>query len=208
MIEIIFHIDKYLDIVIKNFGNWSYLLLFIIIFGETGLVIAPLLPGDSLLFAVGTFSALGSLNLFWLLIILSAAAIIGDSVNYAFGKFLGKKIIQKGNNRFFKKEYLDRTHKFYEKHGGKTIILARFLPIIRTFAPFVAGVGAMNYGKFFIYNVVGGLLWVAIFVSGGYYFGNIPVIRENFFITILVIIAISVVPVAIEFWKHKFSGRS
>ena len=208
MIEIIFHIDKYLDIVIKNFGNWSYLLLFIIIFGETGLVIAPLLPGDSLLFAVGTFSALGSLNLFWLLIILSAAAIIGDSVNYAFGKFLGKKIIQKGNNHFFKKEYLDRTHKFYEKHGGKTIILARFLPIIRTFAPFVAGVGAMSYGKFFIYNVIGGLLWVAIFVLGGYYFGNIPVIRENFFITILVIIAISVVPVAIEFWKHKFSGRS
>jgi membrane-associated protein len=183
-------------------------LLFIIIFGETGLVIAPLLPGDSLLFAVGTFSALGSLNLFWLLIILSAAAIIGDSVNYAFGKFLGKKIIQKGSDRFFKKEYLERTHKFYEKYGGKTIILARFLPIIRTFAPFVAGVGAMSYGKFFIYNVIGGLLWVAIFVLGGYYFGNIPVIRENFFITILVIIAISVVPVAIEFWKHKFSGRS
>jgi membrane-associated protein len=208
MIEIIFHIDKYLDIVIKNFGNWSYLLLFIIIFGETGLVIAPLLPGDSLLFAVGTFSALGSLNLFWLLIILSAAAIIGDSVNYAFGKFLGKKIIQKGSNRFFKKEYLERTHKFYEKYGGKTIILARFLPIIRTFAPFVAGVGAMSYGKFFIYNVIGGLLWVAIFVLGGYYFGNIPVIRENFFITILVIIAISVVPVVIEFWKHKFSRRS
>jgi membrane-associated protein len=208
MIEIIFHIDKYLDIVIKNFGNWSYLLLFVVIFGETGLVIAPILPGDSLLFAVGAFSALGSLSLFWLFMILTAAAIIGDSFNYAFGKFLGKKILQKGDHWFFKKEHLERTHKFYEKHGGKTIILARFLPIIRTFAPFVAGIGAMSYGRFFIYNVVGGLLWVAIFMLGGYYFGNIPVIRENFFITILVIIAISTVPVAIEFWKHRPSKRS
>ena len=203
MIEIIFHIDKYLDLIIRNYGNWSYLVLFIIIFAETGLVVTPFLPGDSFLFAVGAFSALGSFNLSWLFIILASAAIIGDTVNYAFGKFLGEKIILKGNHRFFKKEHLERTHKFYEKHGGKTIILARFIPIIRTFAPFVAGLGEMSYCKFLVYNVTGALLWVAIFVSGGYYFGNIPIIRENFFITILVIMAISLVPVVIEFLRHR-----
>ena len=203
MIEIIFHIDKYLDLIIRNYGNWSYLVLFIIIFAETGLVVTPFLPGDSFLFAVGAFSALGSFNLSWLFIILASAAIIGDTVNYAFGKFLGEKIILKGNHRFFKKEHLERTHKFYEKHGGKTIILARFIPIIRTFAPFVAGIGEMSYCKFLIYNVTGALLWVAIFVLGGYYFGNVPIIRENFFITILVIMAISLVPVVIEFLRHR-----
>ena len=203
MIEIIFHIDKYLDLIIRNNGNWSYLVLFIIIFAETGLVVTPFLPGDSFLFAVGAFSALGSFNLSWLFIILASAAIIGDTVNYAFGKFLGEKIILKGNHRFFKKEHLERTHKFYEKHGGKTIILARFIPIIRTFAPFVAGIGEMSYCKFLIYNVTGALLWVAIFVLGGYYFGNVPIIRENFFITILVIMAISLVPVVIEFLRHR-----
>jgi membrane-associated protein len=193
MIEIIFHIDKYLDLVIRNYGNWSYLLLFIIIFAETGLVVTPFLPGDSLLFAVGALSALGSFNLLWLFMILVGAAIIGDTVNYAFGKLFGEKIIQKGNYRFFKKEHLERTHKFYERHGGKTIILARFIPIIRTFAPFVAGLGEMNYCKFFIYNVTGALLWI---------------IKDNFFITILVIMAISAIPVAIEFWKHRPSARS
>ncbi len=203
MIEIILHIDKYLDLIIRNFGQWSYLLLFIVIFAETGLVVIPFLPGDSLLFAVGAFAALGSFNLLWLFIVLAGAAIIGDTANYAFGKFLGERILRKGNHRFFKKEHLERTHKFYERHGGKTIILARFIPIIRTFAPFVAGIGEMSYCKFFIYNVTGALLWVAIFVLGGYYFGNIPVIRKNFFITILVIMALSAMPVAIEIWKHR-----
>jgi membrane-associated protein len=203
IIEIIIHIDRYLDLVIKSFGNWSYLLFFIIIFAETGLVITPFLPGDSLLFALGALGAIGSFNLLWLFITLVSAAIIGDSVNYSLGKLFGQKIILKGNYRFFKKEHIEKTHKFYEKHGGKAIILARFIPIIRTFAPFVAGVGEMSYCKFFIYNVTGALLWVSIFLLGGYYFGNAPVIKENFFIVILVIIALSVAPVAIEFWRHR-----
>jgi len=203
IIEIIIHIDRYLDLVIRSFGNWSYLLFFIIIFAETGLVITPFLPGDSLLFALGALGAIGSFNLLWLFIVLAGAAIIGDSVNYFLGKLFGQKIILKGNYRFFKKEHIEKTHKFYERHGGKAIILARFVPIIRTFAPFVAGVGEMSYCKFFIYNVVGALLWVSIFLLGGYYFGNAPVIRENFFIVILVIIALSVAPVAIEFWRHR-----
>lgn len=203
IVNIALHIDKYLNIVIQNFGNWSYLLLFGVIFLETGLVITPFLPGDSLLFAVGAFSALGSLNLLWFFITLSGAAILGDTVNYTLGKLLGEKIIKKGNHCFFKKEHLERTHKFYEKHGGKTIILARFIPIIRTFAPFVAGIGEMNYCKFFVYNVTGAILWVAVFLLGGYYFGNTPLIKENFFIAILAIMALSVVPVIVEFLRHR-----
>ena len=203
IIQIIIHVDKYLDLVIKNFGSWSYLLLFLVIFAETGLVITPFLPGDSLLFALGAFRAKGSFNILWLFIILTSAAIIGDSVNYALGKIFGEKIILKNNYRFFKKGHIDQTHKFYEKHGGKAIILARFIPIIRTFAPFVAGIGCMNYYKFFIYNVTGGILWVSIFVFGGYYFGNAPVVKDNFFIVILAIIAISLIPALIEFWKHR-----
>lgn len=201
------HIDKHLNTVIQNFGNWSYLLLFGVIFLETGFVIAPFLPGDSLLFAVGAFSALGSMNLLWFFIILSVAAIIGDSVNYTLGKLFGEKIVKK-ENLFFKKEYLDRTHKFYEKYGCKTIILARFLPIIRTFAPFAAGIGEMKYCKFFFYNVIGGILWVAIFLFGGYYFGNMPLIKENFFIAVLAIMALSVAPVVVEFLKHRKALRS
>jgi len=203
LIEIIVHIDKHLSLMIQNFGSWSYLVLFAVIFAETGLVITPFLPGDSLLFAAGTLSAVESFNLLWIFIVLSAAAIIGDTVNYTFGKFFGQKIILNSSNRFFKKEYVDRTHKFYEKHGGKTIILARFIPIIRTFAPFVAGVGKMSYYKFFIYNVIGGLLWVSLFVFGGYFFGNMPIVKNNFFVVILVIIVFSVLPIAIEFYKHK-----
>jgi membrane-associated protein len=199
VIEIVFHVDRHLGAVIQSFGNWTYLLLFGIIFAETGLVITPFLPGDSLLFAVGAFAAIGSFNLFWLLMVLAGAAIIGDSVNYAIGKFFGEEML---GHHFFKKEHVERTHRFYEKHGGKTIILARFIPIIRTFAPFVAGVGEMNYYKFLLYNVTGGLLWVALFVLGGYYFGNIKVVKENFSFVILAIIVLSVLPVAIEFWKH------
>jgi len=203
IIDIVIHVDKHLNVVIQNFGNWSYLLLFIIIFAETGLVVTPFLPGDSLLFAVGTFAAIGSLDILWLFVVIASAAIIGDSVNYAIGKFFGEKAFQKANSRLFRKEYLDRTHRFYEKYGGKTIILARFVPIVRTFAPFVAGVGRMSYGRFFLYNVVGGLLWVLIFMLGGYFFGNIPVIRKNFSIAIFVVILLSVLPIAIEFWKHR-----
>jgi len=208
LIEIVMHFDQHLDTIIRNCGNWSYLLIFGIIFAETGLVITPFLPGDSLLFVVGTLVATGSFNLFWLFMILASAAIIGDSVNYALGKFFGEKIILKGQNRFFKKEHIEKTHKFYEKYGGKTIILARFVPIIRTFAPFVAGVGEMSYFKFFAYNVIGGILWVAVFLFGGYYFGNVPFIKENFSIAIFAVIVISILPIAIEYYKHKRSKKS
>ena len=203
IIDVIVHLDRYLDVVIKNVGNWSYLVLFLIIFAETGLVIMPFLPGDSLLFVAGTFAALGSFDVKWLFVTLAGAAIIGDSVNYALGNLFGEKIILHGTGRFFKKEHVERTHRFYERHGGKTIILARFIPIIRTFAPFVAGIGKMSYSKFFIYNITGALLWVALFMLGGYYFGNMPVIKQNFSLVILAVILISFLPVAIELWKHR-----
>jgi len=171
-----------------NYGAWTYAVLFTVIFAETGFVITPFLPGDSLLFAVGALSALGEPSVFWLFIILSVAAILGDTINYWLGHFVGPKI------KFINKKYLERTQIFYEKHGGKTIILARFVPIVRTFAPFVAGIGKMNYGKFLTYNVVGGIFWVALFLLGGYYFGNIPFVKNNFEITILAIIFISILP--------------
>jgi len=202
-VEFILHLDKHLNVIIQNCGNWSYLLLFAIIFAETGLVVTPFLPGDSLLFAVGTFAGIGALNVMWLFVTLAAAAIIGDSVNYAVGKFFGERLLKKKDSRIFKKEYLDKTHAFYEKYGGKTIIIARFVPIVRTFAPFVAGVGSMSYAKFFAYNVAGGILWVALLVLAGYYFGNMPLIKNNFSIAIFVIIFLSILPGIIEYWRHK-----
>jgi membrane-associated protein len=203
-IELFIHLDKYLNVIIQNYGVWTYLLLFLIIFCETGLVVTPLLPGDSLLFAAGTFAALGSLEVGWLFVLLSVAAIAGDTVNYWIGHYVGPKVFSKEGVRFLNKEYLDRTHRFYEKHGGKTIILARFIPIIRTFAPFVAGIGRMTYGHFISYNVLGGLAWIAIFLFGGYYFGNIPVVKRNFTIVILAIIFISVLPGVIEFLNQRY----
>jgi len=202
-IEVFLHLDKYLDILIQNFGAWSYLLLFCIIFAETGLVVTPFLPGDSLLFAAGTLAALGSFKVGLLFAALALAAIIGDSVNYAAGKFLGERLFRNEKSRIFKKEYLKRTHKFYEKYGGKTIVIARFVPIIRTFAPFVAGVGEMSYLRFFIYNVAGGILWVAVFVLGGFYFGNMPLIKRNFSLAIFAIIFLSILPGVIEYWRHR-----
>ncbi len=204
LISFVLHIDKHLAEIIQYFGNWTYGILFAIIFCETGLVVTPFLPGDSLLFAVGTFAATGSFNIFWLTIILMVAAVIGDSVNYAIGKYFGHYLINhKMTARFIKKEYLDKTHSFYERHGGKTIILARFVPIVRTFAPFVAGIGEMSYIKFFSYNVIGGIVWVALFTLAGYFFGNIPIIRENFTIVIYIIIFISILPPIIEIWRHR-----
>lgn len=207
IVDFILHIDRHISIVIQNFGSWTYLLLFLIVFAETGLVVTPFLPGDSLLFTVGTFAAIGSLNIVWLFIILSSAAIIGDTVNYSAGKFLGRKAIEH-ETRFIKQEYIDKTQKFYDKYGAKTIVLARFVPIVRTFAPFVAGVGSMSYFRFLAYNLLGGILWVGILLSGGYFFGNIPIVRNNFSIAILLIIIISIMPMVIEFWRHYRQKRA
>ena len=197
LVDLFLHLDEHLSQIISQYGVWTHLILFFIVFCETGLVITPFLPGDSLLFAAGTFAALGSLDLWLIVVLLITAAIIGDTVNYWVGAYIGPRAFR-GDIRFMRREYLDRTHAFYEKHGGKTIILARFIPIIRTFAPFVAGVGAMSYPKFITYNVVGAVLWVGIFVLGGYFFGTIPVVRKNFTLVIMAIILISVMPVLLE----------
>jgi len=205
VIDFILHIDKHLNEIIQTYGTWTYLLLFMVIFVETGLVIMPFLPGDSLLFAAGAFAAQGSLNVVVLFVLLSFAAILGDTVNYWIGHYIGPKAFS-GNVRFLKKEHLDRTHAFYEKHGGKTIILARFIPIIRTFAPFVAGIGEMTYSHFIVYNVVGGVMWVALFTFGGYFFGNLPFVKDNFFIVIITIIVISVLPAVVEVVRDRIKG--
>ena len=201
--DILLNLDKHLDLVIRNYGFWTYGIFFLIIFLETGLVVTPFLPGDSLLFAGGTFAALGSLDAKWLVIFLSIAAIAGDTLNYWIGYTVGPKVFSKEKSRFLNKEYLHRTHQFYEKYGGKTIILARFIPIIRTFAPFVAGVGSMTYGRFITYNIVGGIGWVVILVFGGYFFGTIPFVKHNFSLVIAGIIFLSILPGIIEFLRHR-----
>ena len=206
LFDIFLHLDDYLGAIIQDYGTLAYLLLFIVIFMETGLVVTPFLPGDSLIFAAGTFAGMGSLNPFIIFGLLGYADVLGETVNYWIRHYIGPRAFS-GSVRFLKKEYLDRTHAFYEKHGGKTIILARFIPIIRTFAPFVAGVGAMTYGKFISYNIIGGLLWVAIFTFMGYFFGNLPVVQENFSLVIIAIILISVMPAVIEFIKEKVRQR-
>jgi membrane-associated protein len=203
LIDLVIHLDEHLSVIIQNYGVWTYLFLFAIIFLETGVVITPFLPGDSLLFAAGTMAGLGALNVWVLFFSLSLAAILGDSVNYWIGHKIGPRAFS-GNVRFLKKEYLDRTHEFYEKHGGKTIILARFVPIVRTFAPFVAGVGAMTYGRFITYNVVGGIAWVGIFTFLGYFFGNLPFVQNNFSFVVLAIIVISVLPGVYEFLRARY----
>ncbi len=204
-VDLFLHLDRHLDAVILQYGVWTYLILFLIIFCETGLVVTPILPGDSLLFAVGTFAARGSLELSVVLGLLILAAIAGDTVNYWVGHLVGPKIFSREKVRFLNKDHLKRTHEFYEKYGGKTIILARFMPIIRTFAPFVAGIGSMTYGRFLTYNVIGGVLWIAIFIIGGYYFGNIPVVKKNFTIVILAIIFLSILPAIVEFIRSRRS---
>jgi membrane-associated protein len=203
-VDFFIHLDKYLPQIIQSFGVWAYVLVFVVIFCETGLVVTPILPGDSLLFALGTFAAAGALNIEALCILLSVAAIAGDSVNYAIGHYIGPKVFHYEDSRFFRKEYLMRTHRFYEKHGGKTIVIARFMPIIRTFAPFVAGVGAMNYSRFIVFNVTGGVAWVCFFLLGGYFFGNIPSVKNNFTLVIIAIVVISVMPGVIEYCRQKY----
>ncbi len=206
LIDFVLHMDVYLKDIITNYGVWTYGILFFVIFMETGFVVTPFLPGDSLLFAAGTFAALGALNPVYLFLLLVVAAIIGDTVNYSIGAYVGPKAFS-GDLKFLKKEHLDKTQAFYEKHGGKTIILARFIPIIRTFAPFVAGIGTMKYSKFITYNVVGGIAWVAIFISLGYFFGNIPFVQKNFELVIFAIIFISFLPPIFEIIKARREGK-
>ncbi len=203
-IDFFLHLDKYLPLIIQSFGIWAYVIMFLVIFCETGLVVTPILPGDSLLFALGAFAAQGALNIEILLISLCIAAVAGDTVNYSIGKFLGPKVFHYPDSRFFKREYLVRTHQFYEKHGGKTIIIARFVPIIRTFAPFVAGIGTMKYLRFISYNIVGGVSWICLFLLAGYYFGGIPAVKRNFTLVIIAIIIISVMPGVIEYVRQKY----
>jgi len=204
LIDLFLHLDEYLDTIISQYGAWTYGILFVVIFVETGLVIMPFLPGDSLLFAAGTFAALGSLNVWFLAGLLMVAAILGDTVNYSIGHYLGDRAY---NIKWIKKEYLDKTHAFFEKHGGKAIFLARFVPIVRTFAPFVAGIGKMTYGYFITYNFIGGITWVALFTFAGYFFGNIPFVRHNFEYVIIVIILISVLPMVFEWWKARNEAK-
>jgi membrane-associated protein len=208
IIDYFLHLDAHLGVVINNYGTWTYLILFLIIFAETGFVVTPFLPGDSLLFAAGALSAsLGVLDPWLLFGLLSIAAVLGDSINYSIGHAIGPRVF-KEDVRFLKREYLERTHEFYEKHGGKTIILARFMPIIRTFAPFVAGVGAMTYQKFILYNIVGGVIWVGLFTFLGYFFGNIPVVQHNFTYVILGIIIVSVLPPLFEILRERSRSRA
>jgi membrane-associated protein len=206
-IDLFLHLDRHLAAIIGQYGTWTYAILVLIVFCETGLVVTPFLPGDSLLFAAGSLAALGAgLDPLLLFLLLSAAAIAGDTVNYWVGDWLGQGVTE-GRYRFIRQDYLHRTHRFYEKHGGKTILLARFIPIIRTFAPFVAGVGTMTYPRFLAYNVIGGVAWVGLFVWAGYFFGNLPVVKENFSMVILAIIALSVLPIAVEVLRAWREGR-
>jgi len=205
LIDFFLHLDEYLAQIISDYGTWTYGILFVVIFVETGLVVMPFLPGDSLLFAAGTFAALGSLNIWFLIGLLIVAAVGGDAVNYTIGHYLGERAYK---IKWIKKEYLDKTHAFFEKHGGKAIFLARFVPIVRTFAPFVAGIGKMSYGYFATYNVVGGITWVLTFTLLGYFFGNLEFVKKNFELVIIAIILISVVPMFVEWWKARRQAKA
>ena len=206
-VDFFLHLDQHLAEVIQRYGTLTYLLLFLIVFLETGLVITPILPGDSLLFAAGAFAGLGHLRLWPLFFLLCVAAILGDTVNYAIGARLGPRVFSYSKSRFFNPEHLKKTHAFYEKYGGKTIIIARFVPIVRTFAPFVAGVGAMSYRQFIGYNVIGGILWVSICVFSGYFFGNLPFVKKNFSLVVIVIVLISLLPAVFEYLRHRAEAK-
>lgn len=206
IVDFILHIDRYLGEIIQNYGLLTYIILFVIIFCETGLVVTPFLPGDSLIFAAGAFAALGSLNVWILYFVILAAAFIGDTVNYEIGKKIGKRFEEK-DSKIIKREYLEKTHNFFEKHGGKSIVLARFVPIVRTFAPFVAGSGRMNYFNFIKYNLLGSILWVSLCVFAGYFFGNMEFVKNNFSLVVLAIILISVMPMVISFIVSKRKAK-
>jgi membrane-associated protein len=203
LIDLILHLDKHLDVIINDFGVWTYAILFLIVFCETGLVVTPILPGDSLLFAAGALAGRGGLNVHLLALGLIVAAILGDAVNYMIGHYIGPKVFEKRDSKIFRPEYLEKTQKFYDKYGGKTIIIARFVPIVRTFAPFLAGVGRMNYFKFAMYNVTGALLWVLSLTYAGYIFGEVPVVKNNFGLVVLGIIIVSILPAVFEIIKAR-----
>lgn len=203
IIDVFLHLDNYLGVFLHDYGAWIYLLLFLIIFAETGLVIMPFLPGDSLLFVAGTLAATGGMDVLWLAALLSAAAILGDTVNFWVGNYLGSKLLYGKNSRWINKKHLDYTHAFYQRHGGKTIVIARFIPILRTFAPFVAGLGRMPYSRFMVYNVFGGLVWVVSLLLAGYYFGNLPWVKQNLSLVIVGIILVSISPGIIEYLRHR-----
>ena len=207
IVDIFLHIDKYLGEIIREYGTWTYGILAFVIFLETGFVVTPFLPGDSLLFAAGSFAGLGVLNPHYLFFLLWFAAVAGDNLNYFVGHKIGESVFHK-ESKFLKKEYLDKTHAFYEKHGGKTVILGRFIPIIRTFMPFVEGIGAMTYVKFLTFDIIGGALWVGIFVYAGYFFGGLDIVKHNFSFVIIVIILISVVPIIMEYFKHRIKQKN
>ena len=207
ILDFFLHIDKHLLDVVQTYGSWTYGILFAIIFMETGLVVTPFLPGDSLIFAAGALAGAGALDIRHLIPLLIAAAVLGDNLNYIFGRTIGPRVFHEGN-RFFKREYLDRTHEFYAKQGGKTLILARFVPIIRTFAPFVAGIGRMRYPKFLAYSLAGGTLWVGLFGLLGFFFGGLSFVKENFSIAVLVIIALSLTPMIVEVMKARREARN
>ncbi|WP_315539895.1 DedA family protein [Eikenella corrodens] len=208
LIDFVLHIDQHLIELTQTYGLWIYAILFLIVFCETGLVVTPFLPGDSLLFAAGAVAALGGMNVHIAAGLLLAAAVIGDAVNFAIGKYFGEKLFAKPDSRVFKREYLDKTHAFYEKYGGKTIILARFVPIVRTFAPFVAGMGNMHYGRFIRYNIIGALMWVGLLTYAGYFFGELPVVKNNFGLVVIGIIVVSVLPIVVEIAKAKWGKKA
>lgn len=202
-IDIILHLDKHLAVLVQEYGQWIYAILFVIIFSETGFVVTPFLPGDSLLFVAGALAALGGMDIVVLLAVLSVAAVLGNMVNYQIGRFLGPRVFQWEQSRFFNKRALEKTHAFYEKHGGKTLVISRFLPLFRTFAPFVAGIGAMGYSRFTFFNLVGGLAWVGSLTLAGYWFGNLPWIQKNLSLVILAIIVVSLVPAVVGWLQHR-----
>jgi len=205
VIDFILHIDVHLAELVAQYGIWVYGILFLILFCETGLVVTPFLPGDSLLFVAGALAALpgNDMNVHLMAFLMAIAAILGDAVNYTIGRVFGERLFSNPDSKIFRRSYLDKTHKFYEKHGGKTIILARFVPIVRTFAPFVAGMGHMSYRHFAAYNVIGALVWVLLFTYAGYLFGDLPIVQENLKLLIVAIIVVSILPGVVEIWRHK-----
>ncbi|HOB63064.1 MAG TPA: DedA family protein [Candidatus Competibacteraceae bacterium] len=205
LFSLFLHLDRHLAELAGQYGSWIYGILFLLVFCETGLVVTPFLPGDSLLFAAGSLAAIGSMNIHLLFLLMATAAILGNTVNYTVGRLLGEKAFTP-NARILKQDYLHRTHRFFERHGGKTIVITRFVPLVRTFAPFVAGAGGMSYGRFQAYNVAGGIVWTASFLYGGYFFGNLPVVKQNFSLVILAIIVLSLMPGVIEYWRHRRAG--